>query len=77
MIVFITVGTPPREDGTTDLTAVEAVARGIAEAMETYTVIVNKSTVPVGTGEFVREIDRAAPAAPGPLRRRLEPGVPP
>jgi UDPglucose 6-dehydrogenase len=56
VIVFITVGTPPREDGTTDLTAVEAVARGIAEAMETYTVIVNKSTAPVGTGEFVREV---------------------
>ena len=56
VIVFITVGTPPREDGKTDLTAVEAVARGIAEAMETYTVIVNKSTAPVGTGEFVREV---------------------
>ena len=56
VIVFITVGTPPREDGRTDLTAVEAVARGIAEAMERYTVIVNKSTVPVGTGEFVREV---------------------
>jgi UDPglucose 6-dehydrogenase len=56
VIVFITVGTPPREDGQTDLTAVEAVARGIAEAMATYTVIVTKSTVPVGTGEFVREV---------------------
>src|SRR5919205_761718 len=56
VIVFITVGTPPGPDGQTDLTAVEAVARGIAEAMETYTVIVNKSTVPVGTGEFVREV---------------------
>jgi UDPglucose 6-dehydrogenase len=56
VIVFITVGTPPREDGKTDLAAVEAVARGIAEAMETYTVIVNKSTAPVGTGEFVREV---------------------
>jgi UDPglucose 6-dehydrogenase len=56
VIVFITVGTPPREDGRTDLTAVETVARGIAEAMETYTVIVNKSTAPVGTGEFVREV---------------------
>ena len=56
VIVFITVGTPPREDGRTDLTAVENVARGIAEAMERYTVIVNKSTVPVGTGEFVREV---------------------
>src|SRR5229473_1191767 len=56
VIVFITVGTPPGADGQTDLTAVETVARGIAEAMENYTVIVNKSTVPVGTGEFVREV---------------------
>ena len=56
VIVFITVGTPPRDDGRTDLAAVESVARGIAEAMERYTVIVNKSTVPVGTGEFVREV---------------------
>ena len=56
VIVFITVGTPPANDGKTDLTAVEAVARGIAEAMDKYTVIVNKSTVPVGTGEFVREV---------------------
>jgi UDPglucose 6-dehydrogenase len=56
VIVFITVGTPPSDDGRTDLTAVEMVARGIAEAMERYTVIVNKSTVPVGTGEFVREV---------------------
>jgi UDPglucose 6-dehydrogenase len=56
VIVFITVGTPPGNDGKTDLTAVEAVARGIAEAMDKYTVIVNKSTVPVGTGEFVREV---------------------
>ena len=56
VIVFITVGTPPREDGRTDLTAVENVARGIAGALERYTVIVNKSTVPVGTGEFVREV---------------------
>jgi UDPglucose 6-dehydrogenase len=56
VIVFITVGTPPRNDGQTDLTAVEAVARSIAQAMERYIVVVNKSTVPVGTGEFVREV---------------------
>ena len=56
VIVFITVGTPPGADGKTDLTAVETVARGIAHAMDKYTVIVNKSTVPVGTGEFVREV---------------------
>src|SRR5216117_1462498 len=46
VIVFITVGTTPRDDGRTDLAAVESVARGIGEAMESYTVIVNKSTVP-------------------------------
>src|SRR5262245_4681973 len=56
VIVFITVGTPPKEDGETDLGAVEAVAREIGQAMERYTVIVNKSTVPVGTGEFVRDV---------------------
>jgi len=56
VIVFITVGTPPKSDGQTDLTAVGEVARAIGEAMERYTVVVNKSTVPVGTGEFVREV---------------------
>jgi UDPglucose 6-dehydrogenase len=56
VIVFIAVGTPPKIDGQTDLTAVEAVAQEIGRAMERYTVVVNKSTVPVGTGEFVREV---------------------
>src|SRR5436190_20216 len=56
VIVFITVGTPPKSDGQTDLTAVGEVARGIGEAMERYTVVVNKSTVPVGTGDFVRDV---------------------
>jgi UDPglucose 6-dehydrogenase len=56
VIVFIAVGTPPKADGQTDLGAVEAVAREIGRAMERYTVVVNKSTVPVGTGEFVREV---------------------
>ena len=56
VIVFITVGTPPASDGQTDLRAVGAVARGIAQAMERYTVVVNKSTVPVGTGDFVRDM---------------------
>ncbi|HYE89596.1 MAG TPA: UDP-glucose/GDP-mannose dehydrogenase family protein [Terriglobales bacterium] len=67
VIVFITVGTPPGDDGRTDLTAVEAVARGIAQAMERYTVIVNKSTVPVGTGEFVREVIERHQQAPVPF----------
>src|SRR5436309_14489876 len=56
VIVFITVGTPPKSDGQTDLTAVSEVARGIGEAMERYTVAVNKATVPVGTGGLVREV---------------------
>src|SRR5438876_1102965 len=55
-IVFIAVGTPPKVDGQTDLSAVEAVARDIGRSMDRYTVVVNKSTVPVGTGEFVREV---------------------
>src|SRR5216117_4487631 len=56
VIVFITVGTPPKSDGQTDLNAGGEGARGIGEAMERYTVVVNKSTVPVGTGDFVRDV---------------------
>ncbi|MGH7392823.1 MAG: UDP-glucose dehydrogenase family protein [Candidatus Rokuibacteriota bacterium] len=67
LIVFITVGTPPKPDGQTDLTAVEAVARVIGQAMERYTVIVNKSTVPVGTGDFVREVIERGQPAPIPF----------
>ncbi len=55
-IIFIAVGTPSKADGETDLSAVEAVAKGIGRALERYTVVVNKSTVPVGTGEFVRDV---------------------
>ena len=56
VIVFIAVGTPPKTNGQTDLSAVEAVAQEIGRAMDRYIVVVNKSTVPVGTGEFVREV---------------------
>jgi UDPglucose 6-dehydrogenase len=55
-IIFIAVGTPPKASGESDLTAVEEVAHGIAEALDRYKVIVNKSTVPVGTGDLVRTI---------------------
>jgi len=55
-VIFIAVGTPPREDGHADLSAVEEAARGIALHMDRYKVIVNKSTVPIGTGDLVREI---------------------
>jgi UDPglucose 6-dehydrogenase len=52
-IVFIAVGTPPAEDGSADLRYVEEAARAIARFIERYTVIVDKSTVPVGTGRLV------------------------
>ena len=67
VIVFITVGTPPKPDGQADLGAVEDVARGIAQAMERYTVVVNKSTVPVGTGDLVREVIERHQARPVPF----------
>ena len=52
-VIFIAVGTPPDEDGSADLQYVLAVARDIAGAMDGYRVVVNKSTVPVGTAEKV------------------------
>ena len=55
-IIFVCVGTPPVEDGGTDLSQVEAAATEIARALNSYKIIVNKSTVPVGTGDFVREV---------------------
>ena len=53
-VIFIAVGTPPGEDGAADLQHVLAVARGIGDALTDYRVIVNKSTVPVGTAQKVR-----------------------
>ena len=57
-IIFIAVGTPTGEDGSADLQHVLAVARELARAMNGYKVIVNKSTVPVGTAAKVREVIR-------------------
>ncbi len=53
---FIAVGTPPDEDGAADLQYVLAVAKSIAENMNEYRIIVDKSTVPVGTADKVKEI---------------------
>lgn len=58
-IIFICVGTPPKENGEADLSYVENVARTIAEVMDSYKLIVEKSTVPVETGEKVARTIRA------------------
>jgi UDPglucose 6-dehydrogenase len=57
-IVFIAVPTPPQPDGSVDLTYIEKVAREIAEVLKEYRVIVDKSTVPVKTGEKVKDTIR-------------------
>ena len=58
-VVFIAAGTPPREDGSADLQHVLAVARDIGMHTTGFKVVVNKSTVPVGTAERVRSVIRA------------------
>jgi UDPglucose 6-dehydrogenase len=65
---FISVGTPPDEDGSADLRHVLAVARSIGEHLSDYRIVVDKSTVPVGTADRVRAEIRAA------LDRRGVPG---
>ncbi|MBI4052734.1 MAG: UDP-glucose/GDP-mannose dehydrogenase family protein [Candidatus Diapherotrites archaeon] len=55
-IIFIAVGTPPKEDGTADLSFVRAVAKEIALSAKEPKIVVEKSTVPVETGEMVLEI---------------------
>jgi UDPglucose 6-dehydrogenase len=55
VVCFIAVGTPEKADGSADLGAVLAVARGIAQSMDGYRVVVTKSTVPVGTHKQIRD----------------------
>jgi len=64
-ILFIAVPTPPQADGSVDLSFIEKVAREIAQFLDSYRVIVDKSTVPVKTGERVAQT----------IRRYAKPGV--
>jgi UDPglucose 6-dehydrogenase len=59
VLQFIAVGTPPDEDGSADMQYVTAVARSIGQYMDEYKVVVDKSTVPVGTGDKVKAAIRA------------------
>jgi len=65
--VFIAVGTPSGVDGEADLQYVEVAARSIAENMTAPLIIINKSTVPVGTGDWVADIIRLHQPAPIPF----------
>ena len=56
LMLFIAVGTPPGEDGSADLTYVLNAARDIGRHMKSFKIIVDKSTVPVGTGDLVRKV---------------------
>jgi UDPglucose 6-dehydrogenase len=55
LVIFLAVGTPPKEDGSPDMSFYQSAAKDIAEAMNGYKVLVTKSTVPVGTGKWLRE----------------------
>ena len=56
LVIFIAVGTPPRGDGSADLKHIKDVAKEISRHIKSYKVIVTKSTVPVGTGEWLQKI---------------------
>jgi UDPglucose 6-dehydrogenase len=56
LVIFLAVGTPPKADGSPDMSFVEAAAASVADYMNGYKVIVTKSTVPIGTGERIRSL---------------------
>jgi len=56
LAIFIAVGTPPKEDGSADLSYVVQVAEAIADNLNGYKVVVTKSTVPIGTGQLIEKI---------------------
>src|SRR5215471_21513008 len=58
LAIFIAVGTPPRPDGSPDLTFVRQVAEAVADYMNGYKIVVTKSTVPTGTGRMIEKTIR-------------------
>ena len=65
LIIFIAVGTPPKDDGDADLTSIEHVSESVASSMNSYKIIVEKSTVPVETGRWIEHT----------IRKNLKKGV--
>ncbi len=55
LVVFLAVGTPPKDDGSPDMSFYQQAAKDVASAMNGYKVLVTKSTVPVGTGKWLRD----------------------
>ena len=75
-VIFIAVGTPPNHDGSANLKQIEKVAQEIAAFMNEYKVIVNKSTVPIGTAAKIKEIiakNVIAPSSVIPAKPVLDP----
>lgn len=67
LVIFIAVGTPPREDGSADLRFIEEVAKEIAHWMDGYKVVVTKSTVPVGTARWLKALIQKEQPQPIPF----------
>ncbi|MDI6761686.1 MAG: UDP-glucose/GDP-mannose dehydrogenase family protein [Thermodesulfobacteriota bacterium] len=67
LVIFIAVGTPPNEDGSADLRFVEEVGKEIAPWMDGYKVAVMKSTVPVGTARWLKELIQKHQPQPAPF----------
>jgi UDPglucose 6-dehydrogenase len=67
LVIFIAVGTPSREDGSADLRFIEEVAKEIAHCMDGYKAVVMKSTVPVGTARWLKEVIQKHQTQPVPF----------
>jgi len=67
LAIFIAVGTPPKEDGSADLSYVIQVAEAIADNLNGYKVVVTKSTVPIGTGQLIERIISERNQGPHPF----------